>query len=185
MQCIKTRFPHSLNCETVLSLTTSHSHPRDEDEFEKARRLVFDSLWEVKYHFNFDMFLSLYLSIIIFNTVILVFGGIPSSSASLPLDLEDLRNRLPLVVLPATYRNQVLSGCVPLAVCAAYPLHRRVAMRAVSRSFPAKDLGKGAATRSWNGVKNLEAVGNVEISRPFHLSILSITRCLPIINPSQ
>lgn len=92
--------------------------------------------------------------------------------------------RLPLVVLPATYRNQVLSGCVPLAVCAAYALHRRVAMRAVSRSFPAKDLGKGAATRSWNeGVKNLEAVGNVEISRPFHLSILSITHCLPIINP--
>ena len=54
-------------------------------------------------------------------------------------------------------------------------------MRAVSRSFPAKDLGKGAATRSWNeGVKNLEAVGNAEILMPFHLSMLSIMLCLRV-----
>lgn len=120
--------------------------------------------------------LSIYLSMIVFNSC---FWRYPIIKCFFAISC-----RLPLVVLPATYRNQVLSGCVPLAVCAAYALHRRVAMRAVSRRFPAKDLGKGAATRSWNeGVKNLEAVGNVEISRPFHLSILSITHCLPIINP--
>ena len=51
----------------------------------KGEEACFDFLWEVKYHFNFDMFLSIYLSMIIFNSVVLVFGGIPSSSASLPL----------------------------------------------------------------------------------------------------